>query len=154
MHKYFLGLLLFSFLSCSAQRTVSQKNSPTLVMDVVKETNQFRKLNGLPALIAKDELNKIAQKHSLDMASGRVAFSHAGFEDRSKKAAKIITGNKGGFRFAENVAYGSKTAKEVLNGWENSPGHRKNIMGTYRYIGVGIAADKKGTLYFTQIFVN
>lgn len=86
------------------------------------------------------------------MASGRVAFSHAGFDERSKKASKVLKGTKG--NFAENVAYGSKTAKEVLKGWENSPGHRKNILGNYKYIGVGIAADKNGRLYFTQIFVN
>lgn len=118
----------------------------------MNETNQFRKSNRLPALIEKDELNKLAQKHSADMASGRVAFSHAGFDERSKKAREVLTGTKGGF--AENVAYGSKTAKEVLQGWENSPGHRKNILGSYKYIGVGIAADRNGRLYFTQIFLN
>lgn len=154
MYKYLFGLCFLFVISCAAQRSVSQKNSSTLVADVVKETNQLRKVNGLTALVAKEDLNVLAQKHSADMASGRVEFSHNGFEDRSKKAAKIIADHKGGFRFAENVAYGSKTAREVLKGWENSPGHRKNILGNYKYIGVGIAADKNGRLYFTQIFVN
>lgn len=152
MNKHLFTLLLFSFLSCTAQQAIPQQKSLSLVEDVVKETNQFRKSNRLAELIVKDELTKLAQKHSADMASGRVAFSHSGFEDRSQKAAKVLTGTKGGF--AENVAYGSSTAKEVLNGWKNSPGHKKNILGPYKYIGVGIASDKKGTLYFTQIFVN
>ena len=152
MNKYLFSLLLFSFLSCTAQHGIPQQKSLSLVEDVVKETNQFRKSNRLDALIVNNELNALAQKHSVDMASGRVAFSHAGFDERSKKARKVLKGIKGGF--AENVAYGSSTAKEVLNGWENSPGHRKNILGNYKYLGVGIAADRKGTLYFTQIFVN
>lgn len=152
MNQFFFSLLFLSLFSCSAQHAIPQPKSVSLVEDVVKETNKFRRTNQLPALISKDELNALAQKHSADMASGRVAFSHAGFDERSKKAKKIITGTKG--RFAENVAYGSSTAKEVLNGWENSPGHRKNILGSYKYLGVGIAADRKGTLYFTQIFVD
>ena len=152
MNKYLFSLLLFSFLSCTAQHPIPQHKSLSLVEDVVKETNQFRKSNRLDALIVNNELNALAQKHSADMASGRVAFSHAGFDERSKKARKVLKGIKGGF--AENVAYGSSTAKEVLNGWKNSPRHRKNILGNYKYIGVGIASDKKGTLYFTQIFVN
>ena len=152
MHNFFVGLLLFGFLSCTAQPSISSNNSSTLIADVVKETNLFRKSNNLPVLIPNKELNELAQAHSNNMASGRVAFSHAGFDARSKKARKVLTEAKGGF--AENVAYGSKTAKEVLNGWQNSPGHRKNILGNYKYIGVGIAADSKGRLYFTQIFVN
>lgn len=152
MNHSFFSILLFSFLSCTAQQAISQQKSAAMVMNVIMETNQFRKSNGLIELISKEELNDLAYKHSADMASGRVPFSHEGFEERNKKAGKILTGIKRGF--AENVAYGSLTAKEVLNGWEKSAGHRKNMLGNYKYIGVGIAADTKGTFYFTQIFLN
>lgn len=86
------------------------------------------------------------------MARGKVAFGHDGFTDRSQKAKRVLSGKLKGF--AENVAYGAKNANEVVKGWANSPGHRRNMLGTYKYIGIGIAADKKGRLYYTQIFVN
>lgn len=97
----------------------------------------------------RQELNSIAEKHSEDMAKGKVAFGHTGFEKRSAKANKEI---KGMHRFAENVAYGASTAKEVVTLWKNSPGHRRNMLGPYKYIGIGIAKDRKGRIYYTQVF--
>src|SRR5262249_40396695 len=72
--------------------------------DVLKYTNKFRKSNGLPELAMRDDLNKIARKHSVDMASGRLGFGHGGFAERQKEVNRI-------FRFhqmAENVAYGPR----------------------------------------------
>jgi uncharacterized protein YkwD len=55
---------------------------------------------------------------------------------------------------AENVAFGSSTAKEVVDGWLNSPGHKKNIEGNYKLTGIGVARDQQAKLYFTQIFAR
>lgn len=43
------------------------------------------------------------------------------------------------YRYAgENIAMGQKTAKEVVNEWMNSPGHKANILNAkYGLIGVG-----------------
>jgi uncharacterized protein YkwD len=49
---------------------------------------------------------------------------------------------------------GSTTAREVVDNWLKSPMHKKNIEGAFNLTGIGVAADKKGTLYFTQIFVS
>lgn len=55
---------------------------------------------------------------------------------------------------AENVAYGQLSAKEVVKGWLNSPGHKKkNIEDNYTLTGIGVYTDKKGVIFFTQIFV-
>ena len=63
-----------------------------------------------------------------------------------------------GLRFsaaAENIAYGQRTAQEVMNSWMNSPGHRANILSkSYTQIGVGVAKKSNGTLYFTQMFLK
>ena len=56
--------------------------------------------------------------------------------------------------FAENVAYGANTAREVVTLWKNSPGHRRNMLGNFKYIGIGTAKDSKGQIYYTEIFVN
>lgn len=128
--------------------TASDKD---LVDDVLEQTNKFRKSRGLPALILNDDLNEIAQKHSANMASGRTVFGHSGFKQREKEAKKKITRASA---FAENVAYGASSGKEVVTMWKNSPGHRRNILGDYKYIGIGTAKDSRGYIYFTQVFVD
>lgn len=127
----------------------SPDNNNNLVTEVLSQTNQFRKSQGLPELLIREELNNIAQKHSGDMASGRVGFGHAGFEKRNAKANKEI---KGLHSFAENVAYGATSAKEVVTLWKNSAGHRRNMLGRYKYIGIGTAKDREGRIYYTEVF--
>lgn len=141
-----LGIFLFISLN-----SFLPGDNTSLVTDVLKQTNQFRKSQALPVLIIKQELNQIAQKHSIDMASGRVAFGHDGFSDRQAKVGKEIKGMRS---FAENVAYGANTAQEVVTLWKNSPGHRRNMLGNFKYIGIGTAKDSKGQIYYTEIFVD
>lgn len=119
--------------------------------DVLGQTNAFRQSKGLAPLAVNADLNTIAQKHSADMAGGRVAFGHDGFSKRSSLVKEKISSV---YSFAENVAYGVNTAEAVLTLWKNSAGHRKNILGKYKYIGIGIAKDKKGRMYYTQIFAG
>lgn len=152
MNKYLTALFIFSFVLISTLSVSAQKITPSLSINIVKETNQFRKSKGLPALISRKELDVLAENHSVDMAKKRVEFGHAGFKERSVKAKQTLKGMTG--NFAENVAYGPTSAKEVVKGWENSPGHRKNMLGNYKYIGIGISADKNGRLYYTQIFAK
>jgi uncharacterized protein YkwD len=38
--------------------------------------------------------------------------------------------------------------------WMNSPGHRKNIMGYCEYLGVGVFANGKNTICYTQNFFS
>lgn len=40
--------------------------------------------------------------------------------------------------------------KYLLNGWINSQGHRKNILGNYKYIGVGVTFEVKYKTYYTE----
>jgi uncharacterized protein YkwD len=61
-----------------------------------------------------------------------------------------------GYRFrmmGENIAYGYPDASSVHSGWMNSPGHRANILQAgYTEIGVAVARDTAGRLYFCQVF--
>jgi hypothetical protein len=44
-------------------------------------------------------------------------------------------------------------AKQVVNGWMNSPGHRANILnGRYDREGIGVAVSSDEKVYFTQDF--
>jgi uncharacterized protein YkwD len=151
MKRIFLYTVVFCLPLFMAIMSFMPPDSNGLVDGVLVQTNQFRKSQGLPGLVMRDELNKIAKKHSLDMASGRVPFGHQGFGDRDAQAKKVILGIHG---FAENVASGQLTSVEVVNLWKNSPGHRRNMVGAYKYVGIGTATDKQGIIYFTQIFAD
>ncbi len=57
----------------------------------------------------------------------------------------------------ENIAYGPKSAEEVVQGWLDSPGHCENIMDP-RFAEMGIAyaaghASKRG-LYWVQVLAD
>jgi len=129
----------------------SPANETSLVNDVLNQTNKFRKSKGLPVLIINEELNAIAQKHSANMARGKVGFGHGGFSRRNAMAGKVIIPLN---KFAENVAYGASSGKEVVTMWKNSSGHRRNMLGRYKYIGIGTAKDRHGRIYYTQLFAG
>jgi uncharacterized protein YkwD len=124
--------------------------SADLDNDVLRYTNEFRKAHGLPALVMRTDLNMIARKHSEDMANGRCEFGHSGFDQRFEKIRKFLRS----YAAAENVAFGSTTGQGVVEQWKNSSGHRDNLLGTYKYIGIGTASNASGHLYFTQLFVR
>lgn len=139
----FLSISLVIFTSAIAPAT-------GLADDVLKHTNEFRKSKGLAALKMRSDLNAIARSHSEDMASGRRSFGHGGFKERTKKIQKIFNSST----VAENVIYGASNAKEAIRLWKKSSGHRQNMLGNYKYIGIGTARNKRGVIYYTQIFVN
>ena len=141
----------FIFLSFFSLLSIITTADAGLTNDILQQTNSFRRSRGLPVLIMNEDLNAIAQKHSLNMAKGRIGFGHGGFNKRDAEATRKL---KGSSRFAENVAYGPTSGKEVVDMWKRSPGHRKNILGRFKYIGIGVAKDRKGRIYYTQLFAG
>ena len=95
-------------------------------------------------------ISKAAEAHTHNMAIKELPFGHDGYDERMdgiSRQLKNVTAN------AENVAYGAKNAREVVDMWLHSPGHKKNIEGNYNLTGLGIEKGTDGQLYFTQIFV-
>jgi uncharacterized protein YkwD len=119
-----------------------------LGMEILQYVNEHRREKDLPPLQINNLESSLALKHSQDMADGKVKFGHDGFNSRAKTIQKALGSNEIG----ENVASGSMTAREVVDGWLNSPGHKKNIEGKFTLTGIGWARDKKGEIFFTQIF--
>ncbi len=97
-------------------------------------------------------LADVAYGHAADMAEHNY-FEH---EDRAGRSpaerVKAV-----GYReklVGENIAYGPKSAEEVVRGWLDSPGHCENIMDP-RFAEMGIAyaagqASRRG-LYWVQL---
>jgi uncharacterized protein YkwD len=153
-------IILFSSLSACAQKathtTITYSNSRVIdtkgmEKDILSYINQYRESIGLPVLQMISAASKQATQHSIDMANRTTPFGHDGFDERIDNITKKI-----GFvhASAENVAYGKLTAKEVVDLWLNSPGHKKNIEGDYALTGIGIAKDADGVVFYTQIFLR
>jgi uncharacterized protein YkwD len=119
--------------------------------EILYYVNEFRRSKGLPALEGNSYISSVALDHSRDMLTGKSPFGHDGFRQRIDR----ISGKLGRLHVAaENVASGPMNAREVVDGWLHSPGHRRNIMGDFRLTGIGVAEKANGMIYFTQIFVR
>jgi uncharacterized protein YkwD len=113
--------------------------------------NEYRRSKGLPALQPNSFISSVALGHSRDMLTGKSPFGHDGFRQR----INVISSRLGKLHVAaENVASGPMGAREVVDGWLHSPGHRRNIEGDFRLTGIGLAEGRNGMIYFTQIFVR
>ena len=105
--------------------------------------NSFRADNGVGALQQSAILTRAAQAHAEDMAA-RGYFSHQSpggpngddLGDRARAAGCSFRS------VAENIAQGQRSEAEVLTGWANSPGHRRNMLnGRMTDYGLGRAGD-------------
>ncbi len=143
------SILLFLFFTVVSLPVFAQDSS--FEQEVLQYTNEFRATKGLPPLTMNEAISTEARHHSADMATGRSEFGHDGFDDRIKTITKKIGKVKAA---AENVAYGQLDAKKVVDRWSKSPGHRKNMLGNYALIGIGIVRGEGNMLYFTQIFAK
>ena len=125
--------------------------STSFAGQVIKLTNKERAKSGCKALRSNSLLKSAAQKHSVDMAR-KDYFSHTGKDGRSP----FDRMTDAGYSFAaaaENIAAGQRTPADVVEGWMNSAGHKKNILNcAYTEIGVGYAKGGSYGTYWTQDF--
>ena len=121
--------------------------------EVFELVNKERVSRGLSPLTFDSELSRVARIKSQDMIDKKY-FSHTS----PTYGSPFDMMQKFGLRFSaagENIAYGQKTAQEVMTTWMNSAGHRANILSeAYTHIGIGVAKMYNGTLYWTQMFMN
>jgi uncharacterized protein YkwD len=128
-----------------------KRNMGNMEQSILYYVNLHRRAIRLASLQLNNSESAIAAQHSRDMATGRTPFGHTGFHERISMLNKQV----GPIRVAaENVAYGQMSAKEVVDGWLGSPGHRRNIEGNFRLTGIGLARDRNGRIYYTQIFTR
>lgn len=121
--------------------------------EVIRLVNVERSNRGLQLLKANWQLSRVARYKSTDMRDLNY-FSHT--SPTYGSPFKMM--EDFGLRFSaagENIAMGQKTPQEVMNAWMNSPGHKSNILSTsFSEIGVGLARDKNGRYYWTQMFMR
>jgi uncharacterized protein YkwD len=141
--------------------------------------NKERRKQGLQSLEWDDALARIAGNHSRDMAKrnyvdhyspeGRdfsYRYRQEGFSCAVREGRTIHMGAE---NIALNYLYGSVTtvnnvafydwnsedaiAETTVQGWMNSPGHRKNILTPYfKSEGIGVVISPDDKVYITQNF--
>jgi uncharacterized protein YkwD len=118
---------------------------------VLELTNKAREKGELPPLKVNPVLTKVARAHSANMAKQK-KMEHK--LDGKDPADRVEEAGYDYRSFGENIAAGLNVPVEaIFKSWMESEGHRKNILsGNYEEIGIGVAADDTGELYYTQVF--
>jgi len=124
-----------------------------LETEVVKLINSERTKTGRAVLTENSNLSNAARLKSEDFVNNKY-FSH----ESPTYGSPFNMLSSLGITYtaaAENIASGQRSAEEVMKYWMNSPGHRANILSSsYNQIGVGVARDQNGNLYWTQLFIK
>jgi len=118
---------------------------PAAETAIVRMTNAFRAGNGLAPVRPNVQLEAAARRYAEKLAASP-SLSHTA--DGTTPAQRIAAAGYSYCEFGENLASILDTrgftpdeyAKRAVTGWENSPGHRKNMLLPYvTETGVAIA---------------
>lgn len=126
-----------------AEGAVARAKDPSIATDsgvslsatessVIARTNEARAQRGLGPLAADAALMNASRRQAAWMARNR-NLSH-------------------GQGVTENIAMGQSSAAATVADWMRSDGHRANILGSHRRIGVAMARAADGTIYWCQQF--
>ena len=126
---------------------------------IVGQTNQFRKSQELSPVVFDPELTAAAEYFANYMARTD-RYGHTADDKRPADRAR-----EHGYEYcivSENIAYqynsagfaDGELAEKFVDGWKNSPGHRKNMLEPYvTETGVAVAqSNRTGYYYAVQMF--
>ena len=121
--------------------------------EATRLTNDFRRQQGVtPDVVWNPAMAEIGWKHSKNMAEGKVPFGHDGFPDRVREMRMRGAGEN---VFMCEGRAGAVVAQSAVEGWINSPGHRKNMLGrAWTLSGIGVFRTGRGGYYLTQLFAH
>ena len=117
--------------------------------EVIKLVNAERTKRGLSKLSTNSKMAAASDKRAKEIST---KLSHTRPNGKSCFTVFAEYGIKTGYA-GENIAYNySSAAKDVVNMWMNSKGHKDNILSSkYKTIGVGLYV-KDGRYYWVQLF--
>ena len=118
--------------------------------EVLRLVNVERERYGLGKLSADEGAVQVAHVRAKELVQ---SFSHT----RPNGTSCFTAADESGVTYraaGENIAYGYSTPEQVVQGWMNSEGHRKNILSSsFSKIGIG-CYESGGVLYWTQFFIG
>ena len=112
--------------------------------DLLREHNMQRRDHHMKELYCDRDLENAAQKWAEHMCS-RNRLYHGSLRSKVNLEQWDTVG--------ENIAWGQRDAREVVDSWMDSPGHRRNILNRdFYHVGFGVAYDRDGRPYWCAIF--
>jgi uncharacterized protein YkwD len=162
MKRFLSPLALLGVLTLAATYLLAEEKKEKSAFEMTKDEralldllNKEREKHKLPALRPHPVLFKVAQAHSENMA-------------RQEKMEHVLDGKTPGKRVldagyeygkvSENIAVSdipNTPLDLVVKTWMDSPTHRDNLLSNQvSETGLGIAKNKKGEVYYTQIFTR
>ncbi|MEM9580504.1 MAG: CAP domain-containing protein [Pseudomonadota bacterium] len=112
--------------------------------------NGVRTTAGAGPLAYNAQLDQAAQGHANDMLTNNY-FSHTGLNG-SSAAQRVAATGYAATAVGENIAQGQQSETDVLNSWQNSPGHKANNENpVFQEFGLGQAGtggDARWVLVF------
>jgi uncharacterized protein YkwD len=107
----------------------------------MSKLNNQRDRKGLRQLKWDEQIGYVARRHARAMAKqGRVEHDY--------RVGRRVTR---WLALAQNTGSG-KSCMEIVRAFWWSSGHRANILGRWRYVGVGVGRARHGRVYVQQIF--
>ncbi|MDP9010157.1 MAG: CAP domain-containing protein [Pseudomonadota bacterium] len=147
----------------SANVTPALSQAPILATRALQLVNEVRARGArcgersfapAPPVKLSDTLAGVAFGHATDMARHNY-FEHEDLTGHSPADRVRAVGYQEKL-VGENIAYGPKSADEVVQGWLDSPGHCENIMDPrFAEMGIAFAAGKSSRrgLFWVQLLV-
>jgi uncharacterized protein YkwD len=130
-------------------------DSPTpgpIARELLEHHNRIRLEHDLPPLVINPKLTDAAREQVSGMIElGKIR--HKGV-DGSSPADRVRRQGVDYINVGENVAAGQETTAEVMGGWMDSPGHRKNILGDFEQMGASRVEDNDGRPYWCVVFAT
>lgn len=136
---------------------VVQTPSDARVAQVIAEINAEREAAGVAAVTYDVTLTDMAQVRASENAANDYFVIENGKHKRpdGRNASSICEdyGQRGSF--GEVMGRYQETPDEIVTGWHNSATHYACMTSSkYNRVGVGIAADSEGYLYWVAIFMD
>jgi hypothetical protein len=125
-----------------------------LAAQVLQLVNADRKAKGLEALSVSATLTASAEWKSMHMAKyGYLAHDDPAPPVSRTELQRLAACGYDSPDSAENLAFGSRDAASVMKAWLGNAVHRVEIESPrWNLIGIGVAANASGVLYWTQDF--
>ncbi|WP_152051025.1 CAP domain-containing protein [Tautonia marina] len=123
-----------------------------VIRDLLSRHNAIRSERDLPPLSFSPTLSQAAR----DQVAGMIELGkvrHRGV-DGSTPADRVKQVGYPYQSVGENVAAGQETAEEVMTGWMDSSGHRRNILGEFEELGAAREEDPNGRPYWCVVFAT
>lgn len=112
--------------------------------ELLARTNEARQDEGLPALEADAGLARAARGHADELARRGLLTHESEDEERRTPSRRVGLAGVALVEVGENLAVieGADVAARAVDGWRDSPGHRRNLMNeAYTHAGHAVVAD-------------